>query len=131
MAFIPLLVRNFALVAAGTLFCSAAAVAADPGLSADARTRYRQELADCNSGKSQQNIATCRLEARNAYNQALRGGFNEDASQYQSNALRRCDVHKGQDRRACEMRINGQGNVEGSVRDGGLLRQSSIVVPGE
>lgn len=51
------------------------------------------------------------------------------ANQYQRNAVRRCTVHTGDDRLACEMRMRGEGHTEGSVAGGGILRESVMVVP--
>jgi len=50
---------------------------------------------------------------------------------YQRNAVRRCIVHAGDDRIACEMRMRGEGHTEGSVAGGGILRESEMVVPGK
>ena len=129
MATIPLLIRNLALAAAGTLLCSTAALAANTGALADAQARYRQDMAVCNSGKSNQDLATCRLEARNALAESRRGGLYDAPGEYPQNMLRRCDAHKGDDRTACEARMSGAGSVEGSVSGGGILRESVTVVP--
>lgn len=131
MAIVPLLIRNLALATAGTLLGSTAALAANAGSLAEAQARYRQDMADCNSGKSHQTLATCRLEARNALAEARRGGLTDAPDQYPQNALRRCDAHTGDDRTACEARMRGEGSVEGSVAGGGILRESVTVVPGK
>ena len=121
------LFRNLTLAVAGTLFCATGALAA--GASADAQVRYRQDMAACNSGQSNQDVATCRLEAKNAFAEARRGGLKDVPGQYQQNALRRCAVQKGDDRTDCEARIRGEGKVEGSAASGGILRESVTVVP--
>lgn len=120
---------NFVLTAAGTLLCVSTALAVNAGTRADAQARYRQDIAACNSGTSNQDPATCRREARNALAEAMRGGLNDAPGQYQQNALRRCEVQKGDDRIACEARVRGEGRVEGSVAGGGILRESVTVVP--
>lgn len=120
---------NLALAAAGTLLCVSTALAVNAAAPADAQARYRQDIAVCNSGTSNQDPATCRLEARNALAEARRGGLNDAPGQYQQNALRRCDAQKGDDRIACEARVRGEGSVEGSVAGGGILRESVTVVP--
>jgi hypothetical protein len=127
----PILFRNLALAVAGSLFCVTAALAADAGASADAQARYRQDMAVCNSGQSNQDVATCRREAKNALGEARRGGLNDAPDQYQQNALRRCSVHKGDDRTDCEARMRGEGSVEGSAASGGVLRESVTIVPGK
>ena len=123
--------RSFALGVAGTLLCATAVLAQNASASADAQARYRQDMEVCNSGKSNQDLATCRREARNALAEARRGGLNDVPNQYQQNALRRCAAQKGDDRTDCEARMRGAGNVEGSVAGGGILRESVTVVPGK
>lgn len=123
--------RNFALAAVSTMLCASAALAANAGASADAQARYRQDMAVCNSGQSNQDRATCRLEARNALAEARRGGLNDAPGQYQQNALQRCNAHEGDDRRDCEARMRGEGNVEGSAAGGGILRESVTTTPGK
>lgn len=124
-------IRNLVLAAAASVLCSTAALAAGAGASADAQARYRQDMAVCDSGQSNQDIATCRLEARNALAAAKRGGLSAAPDQYQQNALRRCDAHQGDDRTACQARILGEGNVESGVMEGGILRKSIQVVPAQ
>jgi len=129
MMTIRLSFRNLTLAVAATLLCSTAALATNAGALADAQARYRQDMAVCNSGRSNQDLATCRLEAKNALAAAKRGGLKDAPDQYQQNALRRCDAHQGDDRIACQARILGEGNVESGVQDGGVLRKSIMVVP--
>jgi hypothetical protein len=45
------------------------------------------------------------------------------STDYQANALARCNAQPAADRDACVLRIQGQGRVEGSVNGGGLIRQ--------
>jgi cobalamin biosynthesis Mg chelatase CobN len=127
---IPLLsLRSLALVTAGTWLWSTTALAANAGSWAEAQARYRQDMAVCNSGKSNQSLATCRLEARNALAEARRGGLKDAPDEYQQNALQRCNALTGDDRTACEARMRGEGRVEGSVEGGGILRESVTTVP--
>jgi hypothetical protein len=131
MRIMPRLFSKITLVVAGTLLCATAAMAVDKGVQAESLARYRQDMAACASGDTNQDVSTCRREARNALAEARRGGLNDAADQYQQNALRRCAVQKGDDRTACEARIRGEGRVEGSVAGGGILRESVTVVPGK
>lgn len=117
------------VIASLALATSAAAWAAEPGAAAQAQSRYRQDMADCNSGRSNQDGPTCRLEARNALAEARRSGLVHTPESYQSNAQQRCLVLQGIDRSACEGRMRGEGRMEGSVRAGGILRESITVVP--
>lgn len=123
--------RNLAFAASGALLCLGTALAAGPGASADAQARYQQDMATCKSGNSNQDMATCRLEARNALAEAKRGGQSLAPGTIRQNAMRRCEVHQGDDRAACEARMMGYGSVEGSVSSGGVLRESVTVVPGK
>ena len=120
---------HLALIAVSVMCGATAAMAADTSQGAAARANYQQEMAVCNSGQSAQGTATCRREARNALAEALRGRLNDDPGQYRQNALARCGAQKGDDRIDCETRINGQGNTEGSVDGGGVLRSSITIVP--
>ena len=128
----PWLVRRLAFFTTSALLVSSVSLAAKADDLADAQARYRQDMAACNDGRSNQDVAACRLEARNALAEAKRGRLNDSPSaQYQQNALRRCDVHQGDDRSACEARIRGEGHAEGSVEGGGILREIVTVMPGK
>lgn len=117
------------LAAAALALCSVQAFAAG-GATDEAQLRYRQDMARCNNGQSNQDPATCRTEARHALAEARRGGLSSPGADLQGNAQLRCAAHQGIDRSACEARISGEGTVDGSVSGGGILRQSVIVVPG-
>ena len=126
------LIRSCVGLTVATLMCSTVAVAKSAGSLIEAQARYRQDMATCNSGKSNQDIATCRREARSALAEARRGGLKDaPADQYQQNAMQRCNAHQGDERTACEARMRDEGSVEGSVADGGILRKSEVVVPSE
>ncbi|MEO8543641.1 MAG: hypothetical protein ABI434_08665 [Burkholderiaceae bacterium] len=118
-----------AAAAAALAVCSIQASAAGSA-TAEAQSRYRQDMAQCNSGKSNQDPATCRLEAHNALAAARRGALVVPGADLQSNAQLRCSVHQGVDRSACEARMRGEGTVDGNVAGGGVLREKVIVVPG-
>jgi hypothetical protein len=63
--------------------------------------------------------------------QAERGDLSKPTGTYSKNALQRCAVHKGDDRAACEARILGQGDITKESQAGGLLRQSTTVIPAQ
>lgn len=115
------------LVACGTAW--AAGAATDP---ASAQERYRQEVAACNSGQSQQDRATCLREAGAALGEARKGQLADDvaASGYNSNATARCEVFVGEELSACRARATGAAPTEGatitrgSVNEGGIIRES-------
>ena len=70
-------------------------------------------------------------EAAAARAEARKGtlGDGQGTSQYERNAFARCQVFKTDiDRQACADRVK-QGSASGSVKDGGILRESTIEVP--
>jgi hypothetical protein len=121
--------RRLRLGALCILFSAGTVQAATPGGLADAQSRYREDMAFCNSGQSSQYISTCRLEARNALADAKRGGLSDGSEQYSRNAVRRCAEFQGDDRTACEARVFGPARVEGSVEGGGVLRETVTITP--
>jgi hypothetical protein len=87
-------------------------------------TRYQQDLAECEAQQATQDLAACRLEARNALAEAKRNLLSETtANLFEKNQLKRCRVFKGDDREACEARVRGDGSTTGSVQSGGILRE--------
>ena len=121
--------RHLAVMAAATLLSSAAALAAPSTEATEAQARYRQDMAACNSGQTQQAPSTCRREAGSALAEAQRGHLNDAPGQYQHNALLRCKLHQGDDRLACEARMGASGSTEGSAATGGILRQGVTTTP--
>lgn len=116
--------------AAALLSLGAAAQIASGTTGIDATGDARSEMAACNNGKTQQDRATCITEVKNA-NAAKRAGKVDNANgQFAANALKRCDVFKGEDQVACQARIVGYGKAEGSVAGGGVVREvETVVVP--
>ncbi|MFM9879726.1 MAG: hypothetical protein ACKVOO_04885 [Burkholderiaceae bacterium] len=122
---------------ARALLCSAAvsslllgqAVAAGPKAATEAQRQYQKERAFCMSGQSQQDRATCMAEATNAYAEARRGTLGTTGStDYQANALARCNVQPPEERPACIQLVQGQGQQSGSVTGGGVIREMNQVV---
>ena len=112
------------------LLAAATAQAAGPSRdTADAQARYRKEVAVCDSGQSQQDMQTCRAEARNALAEARRGKLDTAPQQLDQNAVKRCQEFIGDDRTACEARVRNPSHIEGSVKAGGVLRESVEIVP--
>ena len=97
-------------------------------MGATAQQRYQQELAACGSGRSSQDVATCQKEARNALEEASRGGLS-NAPNAAQNSVQRCDVFSGDERTVCEARVRGEGQVQGSVEGGGILRETVTPIP--
>ena len=123
-------IRPLTLATLAFLLAVGTAHAAGPSSNvADAQARYRQDMAVCNSGQSQQSVETCRTEARNALAEARRGNLTAAPAQLDRNAVKRCMEFIGDDRVACEARVLNPSKVEGSVNSGGVLRESVILVP--
>lgn len=133
MAIILPSTRRRVVVAACAVCLATAVLAGGAADLAEARARYQRELAACDKGPPDQDLAACRLEARNALAEVKRGRLDDTtpARHYEQNALQRCEVHAGDDRAACEARIRGEGRVEGSVEGGGLLREIQRPVPNQ
>ncbi|MFJ3055991.1 hypothetical protein [Herbaspirillum sp. NPDC087042] len=114
------------LIGLAALGGAAHVFAASKGATSD----YQQQVAACNNGSSNEDKATCLREAGAAKQAAARGGLsNPDAAQLKDNALRRCEGLPQSDRIDCEKRVNGHGRVEGSVGEGGILRETVTIVP--
>jgi hypothetical protein len=100
------------------------------GKQTEAQRQYQQERAHCTSGKSHQDRATCLKEAENAYSEARKGALGSSGdSELAKNATKRCEAQPAADRAACEQRILGAGTTEGSVKGGGLIRETETKVP--
>ena len=104
------LIRTFALSAACAAVHAPLAFAADADSSSQAR--YRSEMAVCESGRSNQDAATCRIESHNALAAARQGVLTDPPGQYGGNAqtlhsarrrgvqrLRSAHARRGQHRR--------------------------------
>jgi hypothetical protein len=94
----------------------------------EAQQQYKQERAHCLSGQSHQDRATCLKEAGAAYQEARRGILGGGSANLAQNATARCDAQPPADREACVQRIMGAGSAEGSVKGGGILRQTETKV---
>ena len=99
-----------------------------------ARERYHAERAICIGGLSHQPREVCLREAAAAYGAALKGDLDDplghlsDSQQrYQENRLRRCDVLPAEDRDLCRARMRGEGVTRGSVEEGGIYRELTVI----
>jgi hypothetical protein len=125
---------TFSTVFRPALFAAQALICASFCLHAQAQTqaqpqdeltaRYQQDLAECEAQQATQDLAACRLEARNALAEAKRNLLSDTtANLFEKNQLKRCRVFKGDDREACEARVRGDGSSTGSVQSGGILHE--------
>lgn len=95
----------------------------------EAQRQFQQERAYCMSGQSQQDRATCLKEANNAYGEARRGALgNSGSANFSQNAIERCKAQPAADQDACVQRIMGASSTQGSVKGGGLLRETETRV---
>jgi hypothetical protein len=92
---------------------------------------YQRERANCQAGRTQQDLKTCLYEAVSARDAARKGLLTTESPQVLSdNAQQRCQAQAaGPDRQACERMVQGDGSVTGSVAAGGELRELTTVVP--
>ena len=96
----------------------------------DATGNAASEMAACNNGTTQQSRETCMTEVRNANAEKRAGKIDNAGGQFNANALMRCNVLQGEDKIACEARVTGYGNPQGSVAGGGVITQvETVVVP--
>jgi hypothetical protein len=116
--------------AVGAMLVSGIAAAAAVNMS-DAQARYRQERANCMSGQSHQDRATCLQEAGAALQEAKRGLLDDGQSAYEQNRRMRCEVHQAGDRDDCLRRMRGEGTITGSVEGGGIYRELRTTVPAQ
>lgn len=121
-------VRHYVFGLLGAAMISSAALAA--GAASDVDAQYKKEMEVCNSGKSNQDKATCIREAGAARDEARRSrlGDGNQASQYEKNALDRCNALPASDKEACIARMK-QGSTSGSVEGGGVIRELRTTVP--
>lgn len=89
-----------------------------------AAEQYRKERADCLAGRSAQDRQTCLKEAAAALAEARRGGLVQSPPQtLADNAKQRCLQVPVEDRAACERLAAGQGQRQGSVAEGAILKE--------
>ncbi len=98
----------------------------------DATGNADSERAACHNGSTQQAKATCLTEVNNANAAKRAGKVSNSDGQFSANAMKRCDVLKGEDLIACQARIQGHGDAQGSVAGGGVIRQvETVVIPAD
>jgi hypothetical protein len=125
---------RYAFFTATALFCATWGFGAHAQTEAEPHNelyaRYQQDLAECEAQQATQDLAACRLEARNALAEAKRNLLSDTtANLFEKNQLKRCRVFKGEDREACEARVRNEGTSTGSVQSGGILREVVRPVP--
>ncbi|KRC86196.1 hypothetical protein ASE30_04410 [Achromobacter sp. Root83] len=122
------------LCTAGLMLIAGAAHAADAGTSGTGtpQSRYQQDVAACKSGATGQPLQTCLREAGAAREESRRQNLNEASpEQRQQNILARCNRLPEAQRQNCVTQMTAPTNVRGSVRGGGVLRETVIQVPAD
>ena len=85
---------------------------------------YERDRAACLDGSSKQERGACLDEARSVPRDSRAGGIPNASPQTQAaNAMLRCQVQPaGGDRSECEHMVRGEGEVAGSVAEGGVVK---------
>jgi hypothetical protein len=116
-------------ISGGTLAITAGARAADQSATDSAKAQYDAERARCMSGTTGQDQASCLRSAGAAYDSAKQGKLTNPNTQFHDNALARCASLPPSDRADCESRVDGGGDSSGSVKGGGVIKQTVTPVP--
>jgi hypothetical protein len=99
---------------------------------ADIGARYKADVERCNSGQTNQDRATCIREAGAALEEARRHRLVEHNVNFDQVKTARCQALPPVERDECMIQMSGQNTVvKGSVEGGGILRETTVVVPGE
>jgi hypothetical protein len=123
--------KHLLLCAVIGMSLSGALHAADAGRAAEARKTYEAERARCLGAPATEDRKACLREAGAALAEAKAGRLAA-GSDFEENRLARCDVHKDQaEHDYCLRRMKGEGTISGSVEDGGILRELTVVVPAD
>lgn len=124
--------HTLAICALSACFFSAGAFAAN-GSGADIQAKYQSDIARCNAGQTNQDIATCKREAGAALEEAQRKRLTTHQNQsFQSNATARCQSLPANMQSDCMAQMSAGSNtrIQGSVAGGGILRTTEIPIPG-
>lgn len=124
---------RFALTGFAAAFVIGPAFAADA--TAEAKSSYAKERADCDAGRTSQDRATCLKEAGAAAEEKKRNKLDNTGSARQ-NSVERCNVLTAKDKTDCLARIEGpstpnqQTTSSGSVSGGGVIRETKTTTTG-
>jgi hypothetical protein len=122
-------VWSTAVIITGLVSFAGSALAVDKG--PESAKKYDREARACMSGLTNQDRSTCLKEVAAARQTAKKGKLVHSQENYEQNALMRCDIFQVQvERQACVRRVMGQEGISGSVSEGGILRESTIVIEG-
>lgn len=85
---------------------------------------YQKEHARCLAGQSGQSQQTCLKEAGAARDAARANQLGSGDANLDADARDRCMPMAGDERRDCLARVAGQGSASGSVKSGGIIRET-------
>lgn len=107
------------------------AIAANQGVNdKDLQMRYEADVATCNANRSGQDKATCLKEAGAALAEARRQRLTQNENLSADNKTNRCDSLPADKRADCLQQMSGENTVSsGSVKGGGILRETTITLP--
>lgn len=111
---------RFFPAAVAAVLAYSAAFAADDARLKDIESRYQAERAACETA---QDKAACLRDASAARAEARRGVLEGASPALEPNALARCAALPPEERDACARRVRGEGEVRGSVSEGGIYRE--------
>ncbi len=120
--------RRFASAAAcaGLLAAFGSPASADNGNKAT--STYQKERAACLNGQTSQDRQTCLREAGAALQESRRGGLTNPSPEVLArNAAQRCKSQPLAERVDCERLARGEGEKEGSVAEGAIVREITTV----
>lgn len=134
----PIVTRNDSLkLLSAAIFTAAAALAtsqagAQSSNTAEAQQRYKADVERCRSGQTSQDQQTCLREAGAALQEARRNRLVTGSPSFNENQRARCDRLSGAERDDC-MSLMSDPNavVHGSIEGGGVIRETTITIPGE
>lgn len=122
-------VNRIAVGLFGSLVLAASAWNVQAADSKSIDAQYKQDVANCNAGRTNQSKQVCLQEAGAARVEARRNQLVKGGNAYDANAMQRCQRLPASDRAACQAQMAGQGQTYGSVMGGGVLREMTIEVP--
>lgn len=94
--------------------------------------QYQRDRSACAGKQDPESREACLREAGAVRQGALRGKVDDNPtpSDLRRNALVRCQAHQDAlDRSNCERRMLGEGQAQGSVEGGGVLREITTTIP--
>lgn len=124
------LLANLLFAVAAGAACSYAA--AQDLSASEAQQRYKEDVERCRSGQTSQDEKTCMREAGAALEEARRHRLVRGTPSFDQNQHARCERLSGTERDDC-MALMSDPNpqIQGSVAGGGIIRQTTITIPGE